>query len=132
MVMENPMAEMINGVKVPFIPIVDKHQESKGLPKSGKNKFDSIFQRELEKIKFSSHAEKRMETRNINLTQSDLDRLNGAIKKAEMKGSRDSLVMMDNNAFVVSVDNKTVVTAVQMEEAKEKVFTNIDSVVFAQ
>ena len=49
--------------------------------------------------------------------------------RAEQKGSKDSLVLLDDLAFVVSVKNKTVVTAVDSNRAKENVFTNIDSVV---
>ncbi|MCF8240186.1 MAG: flagellar protein [Melioribacteraceae bacterium] len=126
------MAEMINGIKVPFVPVVNNTPSQKSVEKSSYSEFDSIFKHELEKLKFSSHASKRMETRNINLSESDMSRLQNAIEKAGTKGSRDSLIMMGDNAFVVSVDNRTVITAVQMNETNDKVFTNIDSVVFAQ
>ncbi len=126
------MAEIINGVKVPFIPVIPNSgiTESKTVQKS--SRFDEIFKTELEKIKFSSHAAKRLEARNINLTDSDINKLQSAIKKAESKGAKDSLVMMDKTAFIVNVPNRTVITAMELSEKEGNVFTNIDSVVFAK
>ena len=47
------------------------------------------------------------------------------------KGSRDAVVLLDGSAFVVSVKNKTVITAVDAQSMREHVFTNIDSAVIA-
>ncbi len=80
-------------------------------------------------IKFSAHAEARLASRNIQLTPAELAKLSVAVEQAAQKGSRDSLIMMDKMAFVVSVKNKTVVTAVDDASMKEHVFTNIDSAV---
>lgn len=80
-------------------------------------------------VRFSAHAQARLAARNIQLTPADLARINNAVDKAAQKGSRDSLIMMDSMAFVVSVKNKTVVTAVDNASMKEHVFTNIDSAV---
>ncbi|MGE5409512.1 MAG: TIGR02530 family flagellar biosynthesis protein [Clostridiales bacterium] len=123
------MAE-INGVRVPFIPIVSNDEVQKSRVKTGPSGFDSIFKEELEKVKFSSHAAKRLEARNIHLTETELGKLQNAVERAEQKGAKDSLVMMDKTAFIVNVPNKTVVTAMQVEEGSENIFTNIDSVVF--
>ena len=125
------MAE-INGVRVPFVPIVPEESKvGNKAPVSNKD-FGSIFERELEKIKFSSHAEKRLESRDIQLSDTDMLKLNDAVGKAEAKGAKDSLVMMDDTAFIVNIKNKTVVTALPVEQGGENVFTNIDSVVFAR
>lgn len=126
------MANIINGINVPFIPIVP----GEGTPVKketgvSNGAFNDLFQRELEKLKFSSHASKRLESRNIELNEMAMDKLQEAVQKAEMKGAKDSLVMMDNTAFIVNIPNKTVVTAIPVEEGGENVFTNIDSVVFA-
>jgi len=80
---------------------------------------------------FSRHALERLQRRGIPLTQPTLDRLSGGIAKAAGKGSRDSVVFVDSTAFVVSVRNNTVVTAVGSEHMREHVFTNIDSAVIA-
>jgi flagellar operon protein len=124
------MAE-INGISVPFIPIVKSDSLSKGSSTRDLGaSFDSIFQQELEKVKFSSHAIKRLESRNIHLGTEEIDKINSAVDKAELKGSKDSLVMMQDTAFIVNIPNRTVITALQVGEDNENIFTNIDSVVF--
>lgn len=82
-----------------------------------------------EGVKFSKHAEERLKSRNITLDAAKMEKLNDAIAKAEQKGVKDSLVLMDNLALVVSVKNKTVITAVNHDELKNNVFTNIDGAV---
>lgn len=82
-------------------------------------------------IRFSSHALDRIERRGIPLDEQALARLEGGVDRAAAKGSRDSLVMLDGTAFVVSVRNRTVVTAVDPQHMQEQVFTNIDSAVIA-
>ena len=124
------MAE-INGISVPFIPI-DRNDDLSKLQKISPNdSFQSIFQQEIEGLKFSNHAMKRLESRNISLSPSELDKIQTAVGKAQLKGSKDSLVMMDNTAFIVNIPNRTVVTALPVGDSNENVFTNIDSVVFA-
>ena len=82
-------------------------------------------------VRFSGHALERLQRRGIQMDAATLDRLNGGVARAAAKGSRDSLVLLDDTAFVVSVRNKTVVTAVDRDHMKEQVFTNIDSAVIA-
>lgn len=96
--------------------------------------FGKILQQQVEKnsgLKFSKHAETRMQTRNILLSQAQKDKIGQAVNKAEVKGVKDSLVLMDNMAFVINVKTRTVITAVNSSELKENVFTNIDGAVFA-
>lgn len=125
------MAE-INGISVPFIPIVGNEEVvTRRTGRESANQFDAIFKEELEKIKFSNHAMKRLESRNIQLSETELGKIQDAVSKAESKGSKDSLIMMDKTAFIVNIPNKTVVTAIEVANSNESVFTNIDSVVFA-
>ena len=84
-----------------------------------------------ESLQFSRHALARVQRRGIELTPSTLSRLAEGVGRAASKGSRDSLVLVDGTAFVVSVSNRTVITAVGSEHMKENVFTNIDSAVIA-
>ncbi|MEN6521600.1 MAG: TIGR02530 family flagellar biosynthesis protein [Armatimonadota bacterium] len=84
-----------------------------------------------ESLKISSHAQKRLDSSQVKLTETDIKRLDEAVTRAEEKGSNQSLIMMDDLAFVVSVKNKVVITAVDEARRKEGVFTNIDSVVIA-
>ena len=82
-------------------------------------------------IKFSAHAQTRIESRKIEFSASHLDRLQTAVQSAAGKGAKDALVLMDNMAMVVSVPNRTVVTVVDRDNLKQNVFTNIDSAVIA-
>lgn len=82
-------------------------------------------------IKFSAHAIKRITTRNIPQDSNVMQKLTNAVERAKTKGANECLVIMDNMAYIVSVKNKTVVTVVNKDELKEKIFTNIDSVVIA-
>ena len=84
-------------------------------------------QNQVTELKFSKHASERLISRNIDLSESQKERLNHAVKAAEAKGIKESLVMMDNLAFIINVKNNTVVTAVTGGE--EKIFSNIDGAV---
>lgn len=80
-------------------------------------------------IRLSAHAHQRLLQSGVALDDGAAARLHGAVQRAEQKGSRDSLVLLDDLAFVVSVANRTVITAVEGGRTRENVFTNIDSVV---
>lgn len=123
---------VVNGISVPFVPITQQVDSSSTKVKGASDSFNSIFEQELNKLKFSNHALKRLENRNIQLSENDRDKIQNAVQKAEMKGSKDSLVMMNNTAYIVNIPNHTVVTALPVENSSENIFTNIDSVVFAQ
>lgn len=99
--------------------------------KASKN-FDAILHQQLEKnneLKFSKHAMERLEQRNIHLTKQDISKINSAIDNAAKKGIRETLIIMENRAFIASVKNKTVITAAIGEQLKDNVFTNIDGAV---
>jgi flagellar operon protein len=82
-------------------------------------------------VRFSKHALERVQRRGIALDQATLGRLQQGVGRIAAKGARDSLVLVDGTAFVVSVANRTVITAVGSEQMREHVFTNIDSAVIA-
>lgn len=83
------------------------------------------------RLAFSGHAAKRIEQRGLDLDASRMQRLEDAVARAASKGSRDSLILLDELALVVSVRTNTVITAMDEASRKEHVFTNIDSVVIA-
>jgi len=96
--------------------------------------FEEILESKVKEnrgLKFSKHAEMRLQLRNIKLTDEQKEKISKAVQKAEEKGVKDSLVLIDDIAFVVNVRNRTVITAVNSNELKENVFTNIDGAVFA-
>ena len=80
-------------------------------------------------VKFSQHAQDRLKARGITLNESDMQRLEGAVDSVAQKGGRESLIMMGDAALVVSVRNRTVITAMDRGSMQGNVFTNIDSAV---
>ena len=93
--------------------------------------FGSVLRQEIDskELKFSGHAKMRMQAGNITLTPNEKMRLSNAVSLAEEKGAKESLILMDKLALVVSIKNKTVITAIDEKRMKENVFTNIDSAV---
>ncbi|MGE5473456.1 MAG: TIGR02530 family flagellar biosynthesis protein [Ignavibacteriales bacterium] len=99
---------------------------------AGKTGFGEILQDKINQqsdVKISKHAELRMNARNINISEAQMERVKNGINKAQEKGVKDSLMLVDNIALVVNVKNRTVVTAANTQELKENVFTNIDGAV---
>lgn len=88
--------------------------------------FGSVLDRTL---KLSGHAQTRLQSRNIDLGDQEWERVAEGVDRAAQKGARESLVLLDDIALVVSVKNRTVITAVDRSRLKENVFTNIDSAV---
>jgi flagellar operon protein len=86
---------------------------------------------QAQNIKFSNHAQKRLQSRDISLSDDGMARLANAVEKAEKRGGRESLVLMDDMAFIVNIKEHLVVTAMDTRNNGEGVFTKIDSVVLA-
>ena len=81
-----------------------------------------------QEVRFSAHAAARIEKRGVKLSPGDLMRLGRAVDRMQEKGVRDALIYINHAvALIVSVANRTVVTAVDEASAKENIFTNIDS-----
>jgi len=89
--------------------------------------FENVLQRNM--LKFSNHAAKRLEQRGITIGSRQLDQISSAVDKAAAKGSKESLILMKDMALIVSVANRTVVTAMDGSSMKDNVFTQIDSAV---
>ena len=100
--------------------------------KQGNNSFQNILNNQLEQsleLKFSKHANDRLTSRNITLDANQMERLNQGVTSARSKGIKESLMVMDNISLIVNVENSTVITALDSEESREHVFTNIDGAV---
>lgn len=82
-----------------------------------------------DKLKVSSHAQARLQSRDIQLDSAQWNRVLEGIDRAAAKGAQESLVMLDETALIVSVKNRTVITVVDQANLKDQVFTNIDSAV---
>ncbi len=133
---------MINGERLninAYQPIITKPISSEVSSAQKKaagavsEEFSNILQNLLEesKIKFSGHAKERIINRNVELDGEKMERLNNAVERARAKGAKETLVMLDDIAMVVSVKNNTVITVMTGDTLKENVFTNIDSAVLA-
>ncbi len=94
---------------------------------SGNVSFKELL--EKQQLKFSSHAQQRLQQRGIELMPEQLNRIASAIDQAAAKGARDSLVLFRDIAMIVNVPNRTVVTAMDGNSMQEHVFTQIDSAV---
>lgn len=80
-------------------------------------------------IKFSKHAGERLEQRAIQLTSEQMTRLEEGTQRAGEKGIKESLVLLDNMAFIVNTQNRTVITAMCQNSGEENIYTNIDGAV---
>lgn len=94
--------------------------------------FDEIFKSQLEKtrtenLQFSKHANQRLNTRNINLTNEQITRVSNGVDMAKQKGLNDALVLVDDIALVVNTKNNVIVTV--MNKEKNNIFTNIDGAI---
>lgn len=98
---------------------------------NGGRSFQDILNEQLtQRISFSKHANQRTEERNIQISENDLSRLEDACDKAQQKGIKDALIVMNDSAFIVNAPNKVVITVVDKNEMRSNVFTNIDGALF--
>ncbi|WP_025723728.1 TIGR02530 family flagellar biosynthesis protein [Paenibacillus polymyxa] len=89
--------------------------------------FGQVLQDQV--LKLSNHAAKRLEQRGIELRSDQMAKINSAVDKAAAKGAKESLILMQDMALIVSVPNRTVVTAMDKKSMEDNVFTQIDSAV---
>ncbi|WP_213166814.1 TIGR02530 family flagellar biosynthesis protein [Alkalicella caledoniensis] len=121
------MSKIINPM---LINSLTRNQNTNKLKQTSDNNFSKVFSHELNHLVFSKHAINRIEHRGIELSEETLCKINTAMDKLVSKGSRDSLVFIDDVAYVVNPKNKVIITAVDKENLKENVFTGIDSAIF--
>jgi flagellar operon protein len=123
----------ITGVQIPpALTPVRPRGVPVAIPPSGGGSFRDVLRTtgapaSAQPLKFSAHAQARLESRNIKLSPDDVAKMNAMADKAAAKGAKQSLFMMRDTALVVSITNRTVITAVDQSSMKENVFTNIDS-----
>lgn len=101
------------------------------VPQASNVSFEEVLRKQdeaKESLKFSKHADNRLAERNISLTGEQIQRLTDGTNKARQKGIQESLVLVDELAFIVNIKNNTVVTAMNQGE-NDAIFTNIDGAV---
>lgn len=120
--------------------LAEQYLSGKGMPRAerkGTPDFAGILTMKqeqaeaLEAPRFSKHALGRLSSRSITLTDEQMERLTEGAGRAQAKGINESLVMVDDLAFIVNIRNNTVVTAMDSTLSEESVYTNIDGAVIA-
>ncbi|UAL54262.1 TIGR02530 family flagellar biosynthesis protein [Metabacillus dongyingensis] len=96
---------------------------------SQKPTFQGLLKDENSSIKISKHAKQRMADRGIVVEESQWSKMKEKMSEARSKGVNDSLVLLDQAAFIVNVKNNTVITAMNRNEAKDQIFTNINGTI---
>ncbi|MCR4806219.1 MAG: flagellar protein [Lachnospiraceae bacterium] len=120
---------IVNGTFPSIEQVTDNYLKQPAVRNTGGNDEAKSFSEVFDSLKFSKHASTRLKDRDIELTGSQIDRLNAGMQKANEKGINESLVLMDQMAFIVNVKNSTVITAMNETEIKDNVFTNIDGAI---
>ena len=119
---------IVNGNIVSVKPLDIDSSKANVNKDASKTSFSEILNEKLNKnINISKHANVRLTERNIVLSDEDMGKLSDAFDKAEDKGAKDSVILYKDLAFVASIKNRTIITA--MPKGEENIFTNIDSVI---
>ncbi len=130
---------MVERVTLPLVPDpIHVEPRASSSPRSAavgqpQADFAAVLRREAEArpLRFSHHAEARLREREIELTPTQRERLAKAVEAADRRGAKESLILVDDLALVVSIRHRTVITAVDARHRRSNVFTNIDSAVLA-
>ena len=129
----------MNPIVNEFAPLsssIDDYSKGQGFKsdkEDAKVSFKFIYQNALsdnESVSFSKHANERLESRELNVSDEQMRRLNDGVIKAREKNIKDSLIIVDDLSFVVNIPNNTVITALKSQEERN-VFTNIDGAVIS-
>ncbi len=114
--------------------LIDKLQYQQRVTNKSKSKngsFEQLLNQKINtldtKVNFSKHAKERVNSRGIELNESDLIKISEAIGKASEKGIRNSLIVTDKAVYIANIKSRTIITA--MEDMKDRVFTNVDGVI---
>ncbi len=89
--------------------------------------FADLLQKQASSIRFSAHASLRMQQRNVTMSPEDVQALEKAFALLEQKGGKDALILRDETAFIVNVPRRTVVTVIDQQTLRDRVFSQIDS-----
>lgn len=122
--------DKLNIHRIPSQPLIHQGQSLKSV-QSPKQAFIQHLHEAKQKmeLKVSKHASDRLLERNIHITDAEWEKVTEKVAEAKSKGIKDSLVLMNQAALIVSAKNATVITAMDRTEAKDQLFTNIDGTI---
>lgn len=118
----------INIHQIPFQPNLSK-------PKNLIVQPNASFAKYLEEVttndtlKISKHANERMQLRDISISEHEWETISTKVSEAKSKGVNQPLVLLEQAALIISAKNNTVITALDRQEAREQLFTNIDGTI---
>lgn len=118
-------------LRTPIAPGTAQNQPQAEPLHSKGNAFGKLLQSKIAQadgISLSGHASDRIRQRGLDVTETDLAKLSEAVTKADAKGAKDTLFLMKDNAFLVNIKNRVIVTVIDQQKLKDDIFTNIDSV----
>lgn len=122
--------DKINLHRIPSQPLIRRDQPLQSV-QSPKQSFLEHLNKATQptELKISKHATERLAERGIHITEAEWAHITDKVNEAKTKGIKDSLVLMDQAALIVSAKNSTVITAMDRMEAKDQLFTNIDGTI---
>ncbi|WP_203246228.1 TIGR02530 family flagellar biosynthesis protein [Sporosarcina beigongshangi] len=123
--------DKLNFHRIPSQPLIRPGQPQVAAASSPKQSFIEHLNNALQPatLKISKHAADRLMERNIHISDAEWAHVTDKVNEAKSKGIRESLVLMDQAALIVSAKNSTVITAMDRAEAKDQLFTNIDGTI---
>lgn len=122
--------EQLNIHRVPSQPFIRHGQQAKTSPSLPQSFSEQLNQAMMPtQLKISKHASDRLRERKIQITEHEWTRIVDKVNEAKVKGIKESLVLLDQAALIVSVKNSTVITAMDRKEMKDQLFTNIDGTI---
>ncbi len=113
----------------PHAPLIPPKKQVAASSKSERQSFRDALAEAGQVLKISKHAQQRLQERNIHINDEQWAVIGKKIVEAKQKGVRDSLVITDEAALIVSAVNQTVITAMHREEAQSQLFTNINGAI---
>lgn len=118
--------EKVNLHRLPMQPIIRQSQNVHSPKQSFAQHLKEV---QTSNLKVSKHATERLAERNIHISDAEWKRVSDKVFEAKSKGIKESLVLMDQAALIVSAKNGTVITAMDRSEANDQIFTNIDGTI---
>ncbi|MGE7982624.1 TIGR02530 family flagellar biosynthesis protein [Solibacillus sp. NPDC093137] len=119
----------VNIQHIPYHPPIKPMVKQSTEQVSKQSFMDHLKQATGDELKISKHASERLNERNISITDREWQQISKKVFEAKDKGVKQPLVLLDQAALIVSAKNATVITALDRNEAKQQLFTNIDGTI---
>ena len=119
----------VNLQQIPYHPPIKPLLKQNTEQVSKQSFMDHLKQATGDELKISKHASERLNERNISISDREWQQISEKVFEAKNKGVKQPLVLLEQAALIVSAKNATVITALDRNEAKQQLFTNIDGTI---